>query len=108
VGYYTITALEWDQYEVLWSRVHFVQCFITQDSWKFWNFMKYFEFFWKFYKFWNFIKFWNFLWNVLNFWIFENVDHFLYIVWVLLNEKVTVISFIDFAGECNIIQLSTL
>ena len=32
---------------------------------------------------------------------------FLYIVWVLLNERVTVISFIDFAREYNMIFHST-
>ena len=37
---------------------------------------------------------------------FENFDLFWgYIVWVLLNQRVTVISFIDFARECNIIHL---
>ena len=34
---------------------------------------------------------------------FEHFDYFLYIVWVLLSERVTVISFIDFALECNMI-----
>ena len=39
---------------------------------------------------------------------FENFDLFyLYIVWVLLNERVTVISFIDFARECNMICYCT-
>jgi hypothetical protein len=32
---------------------------------------------------------------------------FCYIVWVLLNQRVTVISFIDFARECNMICYCT-
>jgi hypothetical protein len=66
-----ITALERDQYEVLWSRV---QQYWTRR---------------------NLLKFWNFL-NILTFF-------YIYIVWVLQSERVTVIAFTDFAPECNMI-----
>jgi len=45
-------------------------------------------------------------WKILKF--FENFEpFFLYIIWVLLNERATVISFIDFARECNMIFYCT-
>jgi hypothetical protein len=52
----------------------------------------------KFLKFGKKKSFFNFL---------ENFDFFMYIVWVLLNERVTVISIIDFARECNMIFYCT-
>jgi hypothetical protein len=59
------------------------------------KFLKFFENF-EIMKFWNIYKILKFL---ENFEIFLILTLFLYIVWVLLNERVTVISFIDFAWE---------
>ena len=52
------------------------------------------------------LKFYEIFEIFRNLYILENFDIFWgYIVWVLLNQRVTVISFIDFARECNIIHL---
>ena len=114
IEYYTITALERDQYEVLWSRV---QQYWTRQNYctllhktSYWSISsvvivllhKILENFRNFekknWKFWNFMKFLKFFEILENFDFFlKNLTFFLYIVRVLLNERVTVISFIDFA-----------
>ena len=86
IEYYTITALERDQYEVLWSRV---QQYWTRQNYctllhktSYWSISsvvivllhKILENFRNFEIIGNFGKFWPF---------------FLYIVWVLLNERLT-------------------
>jgi hypothetical protein len=143
VEYYTITALERDQYEVLWSRVQQYCTLLHKTSyWSsssviivllhkilknfeilyLWNVLKFYicEMFWNFEKFRNFEIFWNFeiflkflkCWNFLKIFKFYEIlkifwkilTFFGYIVWVLLNERVT---FIDFARECNMIFYCT-
>jgi hypothetical protein len=61
-----ITALERDQYEVLWSRV---QHWTRRNLLKFWIFLKILKIYEIIEIFWNVGKFWNFV-IFLTFWIF--------------------------------------
>jgi hypothetical protein len=74
--------------EIFWNFEKFRKFrnfFTFLKFWISWNFFENFEILW---NFWNLIFFLNFksFWKILKFW---NLDPFLYIVWVLLNEKVT-------------------